>query len=260
MIPSMSETMVNTIDSAEMVWIAAGEFTMGSSDEDIAEILRQHPDWRSDWFAQEKPQRLVVLPGYWMYRYPVTVAQYQVYCEATGIAMPQAPSWGWVEDHPMVNVSWPDVSNYALWANAIIPSEAYWEKAARGAEAFTWPWGNTWDPNNCCNATNACSTQPIGTYPANTSPYGVSDMVGNAWEWCQASPFGDYDKQPARTPPRRSPAASGHVLRGGSWQCAFAAYLRCAFRCFECDTQRGHTTYRRPTTGFRCAVVPNDIP
>lgn len=249
---STNEIKVNISDGAEMVWVAEGDFTMGSSEADVAAILQQHPDWRADWFAQEMPQRVVSLPGYWIYRDPVTVAQFAACCQATEWSMPAAPEWGWHDDHPMVNVSWTDITHYAAWAQALVPMEAQWEKAARGTDARTWPWGNTWKPEYC-NLT--ATTQPVSCHPENISPFGARGMVGNVWEWCQASPPGDYALAPPRTPQRRLPTASGHVLRGGSWQCAYDAYLRCAYRCFECDVQRGRGAYRRPTVGFRCVVV-----
>jgi formylglycine-generating enzyme required for sulfatase activity len=249
----MNEMRINTIDGAEMVWIAAGDFIMGSSDEDIATILREHPDWRADWFAPEKPRRTMSLPGYWIYRDPVTVAQFRACCLATGWTMPDAPEWGWQEDHPMVNVSWQDILTYATWAQSVIPTEAQWEKAARGTDGRNWPWGNTWMPE-LCNLTS--TTLPVSNHPGNLSPNGVRGMAGNVWEWCEAAPLGEYARVPARMPQRRPPSVSGHVLRGGAWQCTFDAYLRCAYRCFECDIQRGRGPYRRPTVGFRC-VVPD---
>lgn len=251
----MLDATLNTTDGAEMAWIADGDFIMGSDDADIAAILRQHPDWRDDWFARERPRRVMSLPGFWIYRYPVTVAQFHACCSATGWRMPAAPEWGWQDDHPMVNVSWQDVIHYATWAQAAIPTEAQWEKAARGSDGRIWPWGDAWEPDICIHAANADATRPVGTHPGNTSPYGVRDMAGNVWEWCQAAPADEYARAPVRHPQRRAPSASGHVLRGGSWQCAFAAYLRCAYRCFECDVQRGRFAYRRPTVGFRCVVA-----
>ena len=92
------------------------------------------PIGAADWFAQEKPQRIVSLPGYWIYRYPVTVAQFRACCRCDRMAMPAAPEWGWQDDHPMVNVNWQDVIHYADWAQAMIPTEAQWEKAARGTD------------------------------------------------------------------------------------------------------------------------------
>ena len=248
------EMKINPVDGAEMVRIPAGSFHLGSSEEDIAAIIRQHPDWDSRWFARERPQRQVKLSRYWIYRYPVTVAQYRACCAATGRPMPSEPAWAWQDEHPIVNVSWDEAVQYAAWANAALPGEAEWEKAARGDDGRWWPWGGTWDVELCVNAANADSTRPVGSCPSGASPYGVMDMAGNVWEWCVAVEPGHYDQAPTRTPPRRQVTPSGHVLRGGSWQCAFGAYLRCAYRCFECDQQRGYLTYRRPTCGFRCVV------
>jgi len=245
---------INRIDGAEMVWVPAGAFCMGSSDDDIIAVMRKHPDWDARWFAQERPQRQVEVPGFWIYRCPVTVAQYRTYCEAAGVPMPAEPAWGWTDDHPMVNVSWDDVSRYAEWAGAALPTEAQWEKAARGDDGRWWPWGNQWEPERCVNPSNAGSTCPVGSHPEGASPYGVLDMSGNVWEWCISSPPGDYNLQPSRTPQRRPVTPSGHVLRGGSWLSAFGAYHRCSYRCFECDQQRGYHTYRRPHCGFRCVV------
>lgn len=249
--------MINATDGAEMVWIPEGEFIMGSSDADIVAILQRHHDWRAEWFTQEKPHRVVTLPGFWIYTYPVTVAQYRAYCTATGLTMPKAPEWGWDETHPMVNVTWQNVSDYAAWAQAAIPTEHQWEKAARGTDGRCWPWGNTWDASRCANATNSTSTTPVGKYPDGASPYGVMDLTGNVWEWCLAAQSGEYEHRAFRSASqRRSVPSSGHVLRGGSWLSSFEDYLRCAYRCFECDTQRTHGPYRRPTNGFRCVVNP----
>lgn len=252
---STRESQINPIDGATMIWIPGGEFRMGSTEEDVAAILQQNPAWEARWFAHEKPQRSVILPGYWMYETPVTVAQYRAFCDATEARMPAEPTWGWQDNHPMVNVSWDDALQYTDWANAALPTEEQWEKAARGEDLRWWPWGNEPDVTRSINATNASSTMPVGSIPAGDSPYGLKDMAGNIWEWCIASAQGDYLQQQPRMPQRRPSHPSTRVLRGGSWQCAYDTYLRCAYRCFDCEQQKGRGPYRRPTCGFRCVVA-----
>lgn len=245
----------NAIDRAPMILIPAGIFRMGSSDDDVAAILAQNPDWDARWFAREKPARVVMLPAYRIYRHPVTVAQYRAFVEATGAKMPEEPEWGWRDDHPIVNVSWDEAGAYAAWAGAALPTEAQWEKAARGEDGRWWPWGNIKDPGRSVNATNAQSTRPVGCCPDGASPYGVEDMAGNVWEWCHAAAPGVYDAAVPANPSRRpAPFPSTRVLRGGSWRSSYDAYLRCAFRCFDCEQHKGRGAYRRPTGGFRCVV------
>lgn len=256
-LPSETTRRVHPIDQAEMVWVESGPFTQGSSAEEIAAIIAAHPDWRAEWFAQEQPQRLVTLPGFWIYRVPVTVAQFQAFCAETGWSMPHAPEAGWRDDHPMVNVSWRDAEEYAAWAQAALPTEAQWEKAARGTDRRLYPWGDDWRPELCHFAAGEAGTEPVGRRPGNASPCGALDLAGNVWEWCEAAPLGEYaSAQPrtARATPQRKPTPSGRVLRGGSFQCAYPAYLRCAYRSFDCDGQRMRGAYRRPTVGFRCVV------
>ena len=229
-----------------MEWIADGDFIMGSSDADVDAILQQHPDWRADWFAQEKPLRIVSLPGFWIYRDPVTVAQFHACCRETGWSMPAAPEWGWRDDHPMVNVSWADIHHYATWAQAGIPTEAQWEKAARGTDGRIWPWGNTWMPDYC---NHTSTTQPVGSHPGNVSPYGVRDMVGNVWEWCQASPR-------VTTSGRLSGNSNGACLRPVGMCCAVGRgsvpsmpIFVAPYRCFECEHPTG--TWRLPSSDSR---------
>ncbi len=131
---------VNPKDRAVMVWVPAGAFLMGSSDDDKLAG------------RSEKPQRSVTVDGYWIYQNDVTVAQYQAYGQATGAAMPtEAPFWGWKSEHPMVMITWTEARAYAQWAGGHLPTEAQWEKAARGTDGRLYPWGDTWDENKCNN-------------------------------------------------------------------------------------------------------------
>ena len=230
--------MVNPKDGAEMVWVPAGEFLMGSTGDEV--------NW------DERPQRNVYLDGYWIYKTEVTVAQYRKFCEATNREMPEAPEWGWKEDHPVVDVSWQDAADYAEWAGASLPTEAQWEKAARGTDGRKFPWGNEWDGGRCANSVSGRlkGTKPVGSYPSGASPYGCLDMAGNVWEWCAGWYDEDYyRKAPSNNPP--GPASGSHrVLRGGSWYYAHDGYFRCARRCRYAPGRR-YGSY-----GFRCSRTP----
>ena len=233
------KTRVNPKDGADMVYVPAGDFLMGSNDE-IGVKLGQ------------SPQHKVYLDAYWIYKNDVTVAQYRKFCEATGWKMPKAPDWGWQDDGPAVNVSWDDARAYCGWAATNLPTEAQWEKAARGTDGRTFPWGNDWDPGKLWwsigvpgAAGRACA---VGSYPGGASPYGCLDMAGNVWQWC-ADWYGEdyYAHSPARNP--AGPATGvGRVLRGGSWYNHHVFNFRCASRLFNGIYER------RSNYGFRCVV------
>jgi len=229
------EVRINPKDGAEMVYIPAGEFIMGSND-------------RAD---EEEPQRSVYLDGYWMYRHPVTVAQYRKFCSETRRKMPDPPSWGWKDDHPIVNVTWHDAKAYADWAGVQLPTEAQWEKAARGTDRRAYPWGNEFDASKAvCGVRRRSekSTAPVGSIPSGASPYGCLDMAGNVWEWCADW----YDEDYYRSAPNRNPTgpASGsrRVLRGGSWGSNYSGNVRAALRdvCMPGGRYCG--------LGFRCSA------
>jgi formylglycine-generating enzyme required for sulfatase activity len=214
----IGDVRINPKDGAEMVWVPAGEFLMGTSDEEIAQLLKENPEWKAEWFNDEKPQRKVYLDGYWIYKYEVTVAQYRKFCEETTRKMPPAPEWGWNDDHPIVWVTWTDALDYAKWAKMALPTEAQWEKAARGTDGRQYPWGNKWDASKCnSNESGLERTTPVGSYPSGVSPYGCMDMAGNVGEWCADW----YDEDYYRSAPLRNPTepsvGSFKVVRGGGW-------------------------------------------
>jgi formylglycine-generating enzyme required for sulfatase activity len=266
-VPKMGDVHINPTDGAKMVWVPAGEFIMGSTDEQTAAWLKELPGEYQElgkfFFDAEKPQRKVFLNGYWMYKYEVTVAQYRKFCEATKREMPQAPDWGWIDTHPMGMVSWQDAADYAKWAGVALPTEAQWEKAARGTDGRIYPWGNDWDATKCANSVGILkSTQPIGSYPTGVSPYGCMDMAGNVWEWC--ADWYDpkyYANVPFKNPTGPSGAVKfegygrtiegARVLRGGSWNCgSLDGPFRCAHRYSFGPTLRDYAY------GFRCARTP----
>jgi iron(II)-dependent oxidoreductase len=218
--PKITER-INPKDGAVMVYIPEGEFIMGTSDAQIDALLLQFPDWATvtyrSWLDYEKPQRRVYLDGYWIYKHEVTVTQYRKFCDETGHQMPEAPLWGWQDNHPIVYVSWDDAVAYCQWAGVELPTEAQWEKAARGTDGRIYPWGNEWDASKCNNYnTGPKRTTPVGSYPQGASPYGLMDMAGNVWEWCADW----YDEKDYASAPGRNPQgpASGtwRMLRGGS--------------------------------------------
>ena len=226
-------TASNPKDGAEMCLIPAGEFLMGSAVAD-----------------DEQPPRKVYLDAYYIYKTEVTVAQYRQFCAETRRAMPNEPAWGWRENHPVVNVNWKDATAYARWAGATLPTEAQWEKAARGTTGLTYPWGNVWDVGKaqCSSARygDADGPAPVGSFPAGASPFGVLDMAGNVWEWC-ADWYGEdyYRRAPANNP--LGPATGTfRVLRGGSWGNNNSAHFRVSFR------RNGDPTFGNYVFGFRC--------
>jgi formylglycine-generating enzyme required for sulfatase activity len=228
-----------------LVYVPAGEFLMGSTDSD--------PDAESN----EKPQHLVYLDGYWIGKTEVTNAQYRKFVEDGGYSKAEYWSeegWQWKEsngitepaywtdpawngaDYPVVGVSWYEASAYARWAGARLPTEAEWEKAARGTDGRVYPWGNEWDDSRV-NASGA-STSPVGHYsPRGDSPYGVADMVGNVWEWTLSLWGRDWREPEFRYPydatDGRENVKAGEwvlrVVRGESFG-SFRGFARCSYR------------------------------
>ncbi len=233
-------TKTNPKDGAEMILIPAGDFLMGSTDADKLADDR------------EKPQHKVYLDAYYMYKTEVTVAQYRKFCTATDRKMPNAPDWGWQDTHPIVNVTWNDAKAYADWAGAILPTEAQWEKAARGGDGRIYPWGNTWDATKCANRENSGNgnttrgTHPVGSFPTGASPYGVMDMAGNAWEWCADWYGAGYYKNSPLKNPIGPATGECRVMRGGSW---FNSYGICR-GALRTDGDPGDND---DGFGFRCA-------
>ncbi|GMU21052.1 MAG: hypothetical protein AMXMBFR13_11470 [Phycisphaerae bacterium] len=213
------EVTVNPRDGAEMSYIPAGDFLMGSKE--------------GEGSANETPQHRVYLDAFWIYKTPVTVAQYRRFCEATGRTLPP-PQHASKDDHPIVNVSWEDASAYARWAGAALPTEAQWEKAARGTDGRVFPWGNSVESVKRRQATlnDEEQTKPVTQHPEVASPYGVWDMTGNVWQWCADY----YDPEYYRVSPERNPTGpstgTSRVLRGGRWFINHPNFFPASYRHF----------------------------
>jgi formylglycine-generating enzyme required for sulfatase activity len=243
-----------------MVPVSAGEFFMGSTGAD--------PKAGDD----EKPQHPVYLDAFWIDRTEVTNARYVWFlnglgghtdacgehdCVETQVEdkyshiLQQDGRYsveGGFEEHPATQVSWYGAQAYCAWAGARLPTEAEWEKAARGADVRIYPWGN--EAPNCEKAQYGdCggTTVPVGDKLAGASPYGVLNMAGNVWEW--VSDY--YDPAYYAVSPKRNPQGpdSGirRVFRGGSWG-YLPAFLRAT------DRARNRPTYAGFNVGFRCAA------
>jgi formylglycine-generating enzyme required for sulfatase activity len=230
--PTPVRTKTDAPIAFDWVTIPAGEFLMGSD---------KQKDSMAD--NNETPQHRIYLPEYHIARLPVTNAQYLAFVTATGHKSPDRWANGRIpdgkENHPVVNVFWHDAQAFCKWAGVRLPSEAEWEKAARGTDGLIWPWGNESPNNKLCNFnSNVGDTTPVGKYPDGASPYGCLDMAGNVWEWTSTV----YKKYPydARDG-REDPDADGNrVLRGGSFgggrrlvRCACRGWLGPDFRVLD---------------------------
>ena len=212
----------------EMVHIPAGPFTMGSTEQHVAAIGMG--SGLEEWFNNELPQHTVNLQAYAIGKYPVTNAEYQAFVRSSGREAPR----GWEGEefpegkanHPVVLVTWQDAVVYCRWLQQqtgdvyMLPSEAEWEKAARGsADARIYPWGDLFKMHSCnTKEARIGHTVPVGQYsPQGDSPYGCVDMSGNVWEWTR-SHLKDY---PYSYQDGREDLEAGddvaRVMRGGSF-------------------------------------------
>jgi iron(II)-dependent oxidoreductase len=235
---------------SEMVSIPAGPFAMGTN---------EGPE-------DERPAHEVTLGAYSIDRFPVTNAQYAEFLNKSGSAKPASlydfddpdarihrRGDRWVadagyENHPAVEVPWAAAVQYCASRGKRLPTEAEWEKAARGTDARRYPWGNELpDKNKARFASDYGETAAVDAYPAGASPYGVRDMAGNTWEWVSSA----YRPYPYRANDGREDSKPGPVraTRGGGHDSPAAEIT---------TTQRGRNLSRNPAAGhhnigFRCA-------
>jgi formylglycine-generating enzyme required for sulfatase activity len=234
------------VDEVELVDIPAGEFTMGHNSG-----------------YDTLPVRRVTLPAFSIEKYEVTNKRYKRFIDATGYKVPwsqdaaMAPYiWDWQKrmypdgkgDDPVVLVSWEDARAFCTWAGKRIPTEAEWEKAARGAKGKAYPWGDDW-ANGKANTSESGlkQTAPAGSFKEDVSEYGVNDLAGNVSEWVEEW-FAPYPGNPMTSYEERN---KYRVLRGGSWDYAHSI------------ANGYHRQYALPQSqmtaiGFRCVKAADD--
>ena len=194
----------------------------------------------------EKPVHNITLSSFSIGTAPVTVAVWKEYCSSTGTVFPPAPPWGWLDDHPIVCVSWDDImgldgrGGFCAWANVIagmqltLPTEAQWEYAARSAGCIhEFPWGDAYRDSMlwCSNCTCRKSTAPVRrTSNIYRNKYGLTDMAGNVWEWCSIL-HGPHDGNLPVNPVEPSLTSDNRrCVRGGSWLYDEPDVFKCAYR------------------------------
>jgi len=237
-------------DGGPMVRVPEGIFPMGV------------PKAARDGGVDERPNHDVFVDNFYIDKYEVTNGRYLPFITETGHRAPQHPrdpSKGlWqgntmpesIVDLPVINVDWYDADSYCKWAGKRLPTEAEWEKAAKGQNDWRFPWGNVEPTDRHLNYNQVwrgeATLVPVGIYEAGKSPYGAYDMAGNVWEW--VADWYDpqyYSKSPARNP--KGPETGTHkVLRSSGWQVE-TPQVRIFTRIRMDPLGRNHST------GFRCA-------
>ncbi len=233
-------TRLGNLTYPEMVLVEGGSFTMGD------EWGVGEPD--------ELPTHEVTLKGFKISKTEVTVKQYRQFCRETGKSMPTAPSWGWQDNHPIVNVNWDDAISYCDWLSdklgslCALPTEAEWEYAARGGKngkGFKFSGGQGLSGVGWFSDNSNKQTQPVATKKANE--LGIYDMSGNVWEWCRDWHEGDYYQSSPNSNPKGPSSGSYRVLRGGSWDLESS-------RCRVANRGDGAPDYRHTRNGFRVVL------
>ncbi len=220
----------------DMVLIPAGGFWMGSDD--------RHPD--------EGPKHRVDVDSFYMDRYEVSNADFRAYLKAVGASASKEMWPGGFPtdraDHPVANVTWYEAKTYCEWRGARLPTEAEWEKAARGTDGRIYPWGDLMDPKLANIAESHIGhTLPIGSFPEGRSPYGLYDMAGNVWEWAEEW----YQAYPGNREPDENYGERYKVARGGGYK--VCTFYGCGSHAPTFNRAFFNPASRNETFGFRCA-------
>jgi serine/threonine-protein kinase len=241
---------VNPVDQSEMIWVAPGPFYLG-----------------------EERQR-ATSPGFFLARHPVTNAQYRRFLEATGYTptvdnpeVPGGPPMEWSPrfyppgkpDHPVVWVSFLDALHYCRWAGLSLPTEWLWEKAARGTDGRTFPWGethpySTYPRDFRLAQVRADDRCPVGSFPRTRTPYGCEDLIGNVSEWCwfqDPAEAGKLSAEIVLSDPAAVHASDMMALRGSAYLRRFASRMAAWHR------RRLGVSRRNRWVGFRPAFYPS---
>ena len=220
---------VTDVKGVEMVLVPEGKFTMGS---DIGPSI-------------EQPAHTVFLDTYYIDKFEVTNVQYKV-CVGEGVCEQPTDTTNFnnsdYAQHPVVWVDWNMARTYCEWRGARLPTEAEWEKAARGTDGRTYPWGEKLDSTYANYGKRINNTTSVGEYPKGVSPYGAYDMAGNAWEWVDDW----FDAYPGNEVSQTEYGTTYRSIRGGGAY-VINYYLRSSFRGLRLPSSPGSDF------GFRCA-------
>jgi formylglycine-generating enzyme required for sulfatase activity len=233
---------------SDLIYIPSGEFFMGSDNRAAAEGSGN---------ADEGPLHKVYVQAFYIDQYEVTNEQYKSFADATG----QRPPRHWKGDiyppekanHPVIYVSWFEANAYCHWVGKRLPTEAEWEKAARGTDAFRFPWGNSFDPlkantpQRWLALNQEADTMPVGSFDDGKSPYGVYDMAGNVYEWTSSW----YKPYANNAVPNVHYGEKNKIVRGGSWYDCLT--YGCGLSSPTFNRSRFAPAIRNKSFGFRCA-------